>query len=130
MWNRLYFKHHTWNAMKTYLSPYKNELKQNVDTKLKTANSQLLRSKSIVKLTLLPFTDNHEIIISAIAVRKYIIIGLLFLQNPCEATDIEHSCLISKHNIQNTTPSSKQRFYNTKLLKTTKILPKKFQFDI
>ena len=45
----------TWNAIKTYLSPSKYELKQGVHTKLTTAISLFLPTERIVKRTLLPF---------------------------------------------------------------------------
>ena len=73
----------TWNAIKTYLSPCKYELRKDVDTKLGTVNSQLLPTEGIVKLTLLPFRDNHAIltITFATAETKYIIFRTSFSPN-------------------------------------------------
>ena len=40
----------TWNAIKMYLSATQYELKQDVDTNLKTANSQLLPTETMLSL--------------------------------------------------------------------------------
>ena len=84
-----------WTSIKTYLSPSKHELKQDVDTKLRTASSQLLPPEGIVKLTLNPFRDHHATLTTtfAIADTKYNIPGLSLLQTWCTTIDTEFSSL-------------------------------------
>ena len=45
--------------MKTYLSPTKDELKQDLDKNLGTAFGQSQLNGGIVELTLFPFTDRY-----------------------------------------------------------------------
>ena len=90
----------TWRMIKTYLSSSKHEIKQDVDTKTKTANSQLQPTESCVKLTLPPIKDQHATLTNtfAIADTKNIFLGVLFLQTYCKTIDTELYCLILKYN--------------------------------
>ena len=89
--------------MRTYFSQSKNDFKQDLGTKLRTANNQLLPTKSIVKLTLLPFRDHHAIltITFATADTRNNIPGNPFHQTNYKI-DTECSTLILKYNIRNT----------------------------
>ena len=96
----------TWNAMKAYPSPSEYELKQDVDTKVRTASSQILPIEGIFKLTFLPFRDNHATltITFAKAHTKNNILGLPFLNTCCKTIDTENSCFILKYNMHNRIP--------------------------
>ena len=87
--------------MNIYLPPSKLEFKQFVDTKTKTADSQLLPTKGFKKLTIPAFIDHHTTptIIFALADTNYNIFGSLFLQTYCETIDTEHSCLVLKNKL-------------------------------
>ena len=81
------------NAIATYLSPLKYELRQDVDTRLRTAKSQLLPNEGNDKPTLLPFRDHHATltITLAFADTKYNNFGCPFLQTYRETTDTKIS---------------------------------------
>ena len=94
----------TSKAIKTYLSPSIYELKKDVDTKLGTANSQLLPTEGTAKLTLLPFRDHLATLSTtfAIADTNYSNFGIPFLQTYCETLDTERSCPIPKNKVHHT----------------------------
>ena len=50
---------HIWNSIKTYLWPSKYDLRQEVDTKLRPANCQLIPTEGNIRLKFLPFRDYH-----------------------------------------------------------------------
>ena len=107
----------TRNAIKAYLSPSKDELKEDVDTNLRTAKSQLLPTEGIVKCSPLPLRDHHALlaITFAIADTKNNILELPFLQTFCKTIKTERSCLIPKKILHNTTPLKQKRFLKVSL---------------
>ena len=91
--NKCILNNQACNAITTYLTPSKDELRQYVDEKVRTAKSQLLPNEGFVTPTLLPFRDHHATltITLAIADTKYNNFGFPFLQTYLETTDTEHS---------------------------------------
>ena len=58
----------TCSVMKAYISTSKKEITEDVDTKLRTANNQLLPIGGIFKLILLPFKDHHAAVQITVAI--------------------------------------------------------------
>ena len=98
----MYYKLATWNAIKQILRIDENNLDTSQQTKLRTANNDLLPTNGLLHLNLFPIKENPFTLnlTFAIANTKYNILGLPFVQKYIRTIDTERLKLVLKQNFK------------------------------